>query len=140
MADLNEIVRFLDGELRLSEIPDYAGAMNGLQLTNGGEVTKVAAAVDASLPVIKKAIAVGADMLIVHHGMFWHGAQRVVDAQYEKLKLAMDAGLAIYSAHIPLDIHSQWGNNALLCEHLGMDDAEPYHEWKGQKIGLKHKI
>ncbi len=140
MADLNEIVNFLDEELKIGEIPDYPGALNGLQLENAGVVTKVMAAVDASLPVIRHAVEDGADLLVVHHGMFWHGAQRLVAAQYEKLKIAMDAGLAIYSAHIPLDIHPCYGNNALLCEVIGMREPEPFHEWKGVKIGLKQRL
>ncbi|MDB0068391.1 Nif3-like dinuclear metal center hexameric protein, partial [Akkermansiaceae bacterium] len=67
MANLDEIIEFLEDELRTDEIPDYGGAHNGLQLQNEGRVTKVAAAVDASLPVIEKAIAADADLLIVHH-------------------------------------------------------------------------
>jgi dinuclear metal center YbgI/SA1388 family protein len=137
MIELKEIVRYLDKELRIAEVPDYPGAFNGLQLENNGSVTKVAAAVDASLPVFEKAIAAGADLLIVHHGMFWQGAQRVVASQYEKLKLAINANMAVYSAHIPLDIHPEWGNNALLCEKLGMHNTEKFHLWKGECIGLK---
>ena len=140
MIELKEIVRYLDAELRIAEVPDYPGAMNGLQLENDGCVTKVAAAVDASLPVFKKAIAAGADLLIVHHGMFWHGAQRVVASQYEKLKLAMDANMAVYSAHIPLDIHHEWGNNILLSEKLGMQKTERFHPWKGELLGLKEEM
>ena len=96
--NLANIVAFLDRELRIAEIPDYAGAMNGLQLQNNGKVSKVAAAVDASLPVVKKAIDAGADLLVVHHGMFWQGAQPLTAAFYEKIKCAMDANLAIYSS------------------------------------------
>lgn len=140
MAKLNDIVSYLDKELRIAEVSDYPGALNGLQLANNGEVTKVAAAVDASLPVFEKAIAEGVDLLIVHHGMFWHGAQRIVNAQYEKLKLAMDSNLAVYSAHIPLDIHKVWGNNALLAEAIGMDGAESFHPWKGELLGLRQKM
>ena len=137
---LDKIVEYLDAELRIKEISDYPGAMNGLQMANDGQVTKVAAAVDASLPVFKKAIAAGADLLIVHHGMFWHGAQSVVGAQYEKLKLALDANLAVYSAHIPLDIHKKWGNNILLAESIGMDAPEAFHPWKGELLGLRQKM
>ena len=100
----------------------------------------MAAAVDASIPVFKKAISAGTDLLIVHHGMFWHGAQRVVASQYEKLKLAMDANMAVYSAHVPLDIHKEWGNNALLCEGIGMMNTEKFHLWKGEFLGLKEEV
>lgn len=140
MAKLSEITDFLDQELNLNGIPDYSGAMNGLQIENGGEVTRVAAAVDASLPVIEKAVAQGADMLLVHHGMFWQGTQKVTGPVYKKLKLAMDHDLALYSAHIPLDVHSVFGNNALLAKALGMQAAEPFFDWKGISLGLKQEL
>ena len=140
MANLNEIVGFLDEELNIAEIPDYGAAYNGLQVQNAGEVTKVAAAVDASLPVIRKAIEAEADMLIVHHGLFWQGVQKLVGAQYDKFAEAIQAGLAIYSAHIPLDMHPSFGNNALLAEAIGMDQAEAYHPWKGILLGLKQNM
>ncbi|MDA7917261.1 Nif3-like dinuclear metal center hexameric protein [Akkermansiaceae bacterium] len=135
MANLDEIVEFLEGELRTSEVPDYEGAYNGLQLQNEGRVTKVAAAVDASLPVIEKAIAADADLLVVHHGMFWQGVRSFVGPTYHKIKKAMDHGLAIYSSHIPLDIHPTWGNNILLAEALGFDETAPFFDWKGIMLG-----
>lgn len=137
MTTLEELVGFLDRELDLAVIPDYPGALNGLQLANGGEVGRVVAAVDASLPVVREAAAGGPGLLLVHHGMFWQGAQPVTGALYRKLKVAMDAGLAIYSAHLPLDVHPLWGNNAVLARELGMAGAEPFLEWKGLAVGLK---
>lgn len=140
MASLSEIVAFMDRELRIAEIPDYPGAHNGLQLENGGTVTKVAASVDASLSVIEGAIAAGADLLVVHHGMFWQGAQPVTKAVYRKLKSAMDAGLAIYSAHLPLDVHPTLGNNALLLQALGFSASGTFMPAKGQAIGLTAEV
>lgn len=140
MENLNEIVEYLDSELQVVSIPDYSGAMNGLQLKNNGVVTRVGSGVDASLATIIKAIEAGVDLLIVHHGMFWHGAQKLVGAQYEKIKLAMDANLAIYSAHIPLDIHPEFGNNILLSKAIGMNGAEGYHDWKGVQLGLMQRM
>jgi dinuclear metal center YbgI/SA1388 family protein len=137
MVRLEEIVGHLDAELRLSEIPDYPGALNGLQMEGGGEVRRVAAAVDASLPVVRQAVAAGADMLIVHHGMFWSGAKAVTGATYEKFKLAIDAGLGIYSVHIPLDVHPVLGNNARLAAELGLENPEPFFEWKGILLGIR---
>ena len=137
MARLDEIVKFLDGELRVAEVPDYEGALNGLQLENGGEVARVAAAVDASLPVVREAAEGGAGLLVVHHGMFWQGARAVTGAFHEKLRVAMEAGMAVYSAHIPLDIHPELGNNALLAREIGMEQAEPFFEWKGVELGLR---
>ena len=140
MTDLADIVRFLDTELRIAEIPDYSGAVNGLQLQNNGHVTRVASAVDASLPVIRKAIAAGADLLVVHHGMFWQGAQPLTGAFYQKIHEAMKANLAIYSAHLPLDVHPQWGNNALLAEAIGMNCTGAFLPYKGQDVGVTGEI
>ena len=137
MAELAEIVAFLDRELRVSSIPDYPGAINGLQLANEGKVERIVAAVDASLPVIEAAAAGGPGLLIVHHGMFWQGAQPVTGAFYRKLKIAMEAGLAVYSSHLPLDVHPEWGNNILLAREMGMINPEPFLEQKGPHLGLK---
>lgn len=136
MADLHELVEFLDRELKVSEISDYPGAMNGLQLANEGRINRVVAAVDASLPVIEAVAAGGPGLLIVHHGMFWQGAQPVTGAFYRKLRVAMEAGLAIYSSHLPLDVHPDWGNNALLAGALGVVDPRPDIEIKGFRVGL----
>lgn len=137
MADLAEIVAYLDRELKVSSIPDYPGAVNGLQLANEGRVERIMAAVDASLPVIDAAAAGGPGLLIVHHGMFWQGAQPVTGAFYRKLKIAMDAGLAIYSSHLPLDVHPEWGNNVLLAKALELSGLEPFFEQKGVNLGLQ---
>ena len=137
MACLDEIVAFLDEELRLGEVPDYPGAVNGLQMQGEQEVRRVAAAVDASLPVVKKAVEAGMDLLVVHHGMFWKGARPVTGATYEKFKTAMEAGLAIYSAHIPLDVHPVLGNNARVSAALELQDTEPFFEWKGTRLGIR---
>src|SRR5882672_10991895 len=117
---LQKIVAFLDRELRTADVKDYPNAHNGLQLENEGEVTRVACAVDACEAVIDVACDAGADLLIVHHGMMWQGAQRLEGAAYRKLKRAIDGGLAIYSSHLPLDLHPRLGNNALLAKALGM--------------------
>lgn len=140
MPALADIVRFLDSELRIAEIPDYSGAVNGLQLQNDGKVTRVASAVDSSLPVIRKAIAAGADLLVVHHGMFWQGAQPLTGAFYQKIHEAMKANLAIYSAHLPLDVHPRWGNNALLAEAIGMTLTGTFLPYKGQPVGVTGEI
>jgi dinuclear metal center YbgI/SA1388 family protein len=140
MPALADIVRFLDRELRIAEIPDYSGAVNGLQLQNDGKVTRVACAVDASLPVIRKAIAAGADLLVVHHGMFWQGVQPLTEAFYRKIHEAMNANLAIYSAHLPLDVHPRWGNNALLAEAIGMTLTGTFLPYKGQPVGVTGEI
>jgi dinuclear metal center YbgI/SA1388 family protein len=136
MASLNEIVAYLDQELKTASISDYPGAINGLQLANAGEVVRIVAAVDASLRVVKAAAEGGPGLLIVHHGMFWQGVQPVTGAFYQKLKIAMDAGLAIYSSHLPLDVHSEFGNNILLAKAIQLGNPQPFFDQKGLLIGI----
>ena len=131
MVSLDELVTYLDQELKTGSIPDYSGAMNGLQLANAGQIGRVVAAVDASLPVIEAVAEGGPGLLIVHHGMFWQGVQPVTGAFYRKLKIAMGAGLAIYSSHLPLDIHPRLGNNILLARAIGLQNPEPFFDQKG---------
>lgn len=137
MAKLKTICTYLGKHLKLGMIPDYPNALNGLQLENGGEVKKIIAAVDACLPVVQEAVEQKADLLLVHHGLFWQGAQKIEGSQYEKLKLAMDNGLAIYSAHIPLDVHPVSGNNVLLAKAIGLKNLKPFFEWQGIQLGLR---
>ncbi len=134
---LADLVAHLDTELRIAEIADYPPALNGLQVDAPGlEVTRVAAAVDASLPVIRKAVEAGASLLLVHHGLFWSGPQAVTGALHEKLRLCLQNGLAIYSAHLPLDAHPVHGNNACIARALGLTPAGGFLDFKGTDIGL----
>lgn len=137
MTDLAEVVAFLDRELKTSSIPDYPGAVNGLQLASNRPIERVIAAVDASLPVIRAAAQSGPALLLVHHGMFWQGVQPIRGPYFEKLKTAMDAGLAIYSSHLPLDIHPDWGNNIQLARAIGIHNPQPCFEQKGLHLGLR---
>lgn len=137
MAELAEIVAFLDRELNTASIADYPGALNGLQLANEGRIERIVAAVDASLPVITAAAPGGPGLLLVHHGMFWQGVQPVTAALYRKLKTSMDSNLAIYSSHLPLDIHPKWGNNIQLAAAIGLIDPQPFFGPKGAVLGLR---
>ncbi len=139
MANLDALDSYLRETLNLRQIPDYPNALNGLQLENQGSVTKIAAAVDAHLPVVEKAIAEEADLLLVHHGLFWSGAKPICGALYQKFKMAIDHNLAIYSIHIPLDEHPELGNNALLGKAIGLKNPEPFMPWKGRTLGLRFK-
>lgn len=136
MANLKEIVAFLDAELRISEIKDYPGAMNGLQLENDGRVERVFSAVDASLAVVEEAAAAGGGLLIVHHGMFWQGAQPITGPFHRKIKAAIDGNLAIYSSHLPLDWHPVHGNNVLLAKAIGLREISPILEKDGWPMGV----
>jgi dinuclear metal center YbgI/SA1388 family protein len=150
MAALSEIVTFLDRELKTSEIRDYPGALNGLQLENDGTVNRVISAVDASLAVIEEAAKEGG-LLLVHHGMFWQGAQKITGPYFQKLKAAIDGKLAIYSSHLPLDFHPEIGNNILLARAIGLKSIQPIlpkdgfasavvGEWDGSRNDLQKAI
>lgn len=136
MARLDEIVRFLDTELRTSEVPDAEPALNGLQLANSGTVRRIAAAVDFSGDSVAAAVREGANLLLVHHGMFWRGRQRLVGPAYDRLKAAIDADLAVYSSHIPLDLHPTYGNNILLARELGLEADGTFGSYRGVDVGV----
>ncbi|HZF01149.1 MAG TPA: Nif3-like dinuclear metal center hexameric protein [Methylomirabilota bacterium] len=134
---LKTIVAHCDKILRTREIGDYDGAANGLQVENSGAVAKIAAAVDASLATVKLAITAKADLLIVHHGLFWTPHQPWTGKSYELLQLLVENNLAVYSSHLPLDAHPKLGNNAQLCAALGLKNLKPFFESHGQTIGFK---
>src|SRR6202167_2804389 len=136
---LKTIAAHCDKILRTREIGDYDGAANGLQVENSGSVTKIAAAVDASLATIKLAVAAKADLLIVHHGLFWSPRQPWTGKNYELLQLLIENNLAIYSSHLPLDAHPKLGNNAQLCAALGLKHLKPFFTSHGQTIGFKSR-
>lgn len=136
VMDLISLVSHLDTLLKTASVQDYPQAKNGLQLANNGTVTRVAVAVDACAPTIEKAIAAEADFLIVHHGLFWSGLQPVTGVFYKKIKMAMDHNLAIYSAHLPLDLHPEFGNNIILSQKLDLQNLRPAIRTQGELIGL----
>lgn len=133
---LNELTGYLDGYLRVAEVPDYPTALNGLQVTNSGEVARVAVAVDAVQATIERAVAEGAQLLLVHHGLFWDGSQPVTGRRYRRLRALLSADLAVYSAHLPLDVHPEVGNNAVLARALGVEIEGSLGEYRGHAIGV----
>src|SRR5215510_3078938 len=137
MASLSNIVSYADRFLRVRDVGDWDNALNGLQIENSGRVTRIGAAVDASTRVLIEAAKRNIDFLIVHHGLFWPGLQPLRGALRRQLRLAFENDLALYSAHLPLDIHPRVGNNTQLVAALGLKSAQPFLEEKGQPVGLK---
>lgn len=133
---LDDLVPYLDDLLATRDTPDYGGAVNGLQLENGGRVTKVAASVDFSLRTVDGAIAAGANLLIVHHGMFWGGAQPIRGASYRRLRRLVEHDVAVYASHLPLDRHPTLGNNALLARTLGLQPSREFARFKTIAVGV----
>lgn len=136
MPDARELASYLDDLLNAPSLPDYPGALNGLQLASGTPVRRIAAAVDFSRRTVDAAIAADANFLIVHHGMFWGGAQRITGAPYERLRLLLRHDIAVYSSHLPLDAHATFGNNALLARELELAPTERFGSYEGTSIGV----
>src|SRR6266508_642831 len=137
MTLLSQIVNYVDDFLRIREIGDWDNALNGLQIENSGGNNKIRARVDPSDRGVAAASKQNVDFLIVHHGLFWPGLQPVTGVLRRQLQLAFENNIALYSAHLPLDLHPQLGNNAQLAAALGLRSSQPFFEEKGQKIGLK---
>lgn len=136
VAPLVEVVAHLDAVLGTREVPDYPGAVNGLQVANAGWVTRVAAAVDFSRAAVEQAVAAGASLLVVHHGMFWGGGQPITGAAYERVRRLFVHDLAVYSAHLPLDLHPTLGNNVLLAKELGLAPSSGFARYKTVDVGV----
>jgi dinuclear metal center YbgI/SA1388 family protein len=136
-ASLFEIVRHCDRLLRTSRIKDYDGALNGLQVENDGGITRIAAAVDGALATVKLAVAAKADLLLVHHGLFWSPSHPWTGKRHELLRVLMENNVAVYSSHLPLDAHPKLGNNARLCVALGFKNLRPFFESHDQTIGFQ---
>jgi dinuclear metal center YbgI/SA1388 family protein len=138
-VSLAAIVQHCDRTLRTREIGDYDGAVNGLQVENSGTVTRIAATVDGSLATVKMAIASKADLLLVHHGLFWSKTHPWIGKKYELLRLLIENNIAVYSSHLPLDAHPKLGNNAQLAAAMGLKNLKPFFESHGQTIGCQSR-
>jgi dinuclear metal center YbgI/SA1388 family protein len=136
-TSLAQIVRHCDTLLRTRDIKDYDGAVNGLQVENHGAVTRLVAAVDASPATVRKAIAAGADLMLVHHGLFWSPRQPWTGTNYALLRLLLENNLAIYSSHLPLDAHPRLGNNVQLCNALGFRALKPFFVSRETALGFQ---
>jgi dinuclear metal center YbgI/SA1388 family protein len=134
---LPRVVHYCDRHLQTLAIADWPGAANGLQVENRRGVSRLAAAVDASLATVRMAIDAGADLLLVHHGLFWTPRQPWTGPNYRLLRLLVEHDLAVYSAHLPLDVHPRWGNNARLCAALGFKKCQPFFFEQGLHVGLR---
>ena len=133
---LAEIVGFLDEYLNVESFPDYPNALNGVQVEGPERVRRIAVAVDASEAVIDS-VRGWADLLIVHHGLFWGGLQPLTGPHFRRVQLLVESGTGLYSAHLPLDGHPEVGNAAVLAHRLGLASPEPFGEYQGTHIGRK---
>jgi len=137
MPTLHVIADHLDRLLRTPEIPDYPPALNGVQLENRGEIVKVAAAVDFSRRAVEGTIACGANLLLVHHGMFWGGLKPISGQSYDRIAPLVRHDIAVYASHLPLDAHPELGNNVLLARELGLEPTGGFARYQTIDIGVR---
>ncbi len=136
MTEVATITSHLNELLEPSSIEDYPGSLNGLQMSSDANVTRIAAAVDFSQRTLDACVALDANFLIVHHGMFWGGAAAFTGNTFRRLKLLVEKGIAVYSSHLPLDMHPEIGNNVLLATELGLSPSRGFAHWKDTAIGV----
>jgi dinuclear metal center YbgI/SA1388 family protein len=130
----DELVAYLDDYLRIQAIEDRSN--NGLQVEGREEVERLALAVDASLAAFEAAAEAGAQMLLVHHGLFWGEPILVTGVHRRRLGQLFEAGLSLYAAHLPLDFHREVGNNVTLARRLHLEEAMPFGDYKGHPAGV----
>ncbi len=133
----DQLVAWLDEYLDTRSFAAADASLNGLQVEGASEVTKVAVAVDAALNTFQQAAAHGADMLIVHHGLFWGHPEPITGMHRARVKFLLDHDLNLYASHLPLDAHREVGNNWGLARALDMQELQPFGVYKGISIGVK---
>jgi len=136
---LAEIDRWLDDCLDLAATASFDSSLNGLQVARRGpEVSKVAFAVDAAMETFRRAGEWGAQLLVVHHGILWdRQQQRLTGTFYERIHFLLEQDLALYAAHLPLDVHPEVGNNAGIARQLGLLEVRPFGTYRGATLGCK---
>lgn len=134
----DDLVAYLDDYLQTKTIEDSSN--NGLQVEGADEVSRLAFAVDASLAAFQAAQQAGAQMLVVHHGLFWSKPIMVTGFHRRRMGKLFDAGLSLYAVHLPLDFHAEVGNNTTLARWLALAEAAPFGDYKGQPAGVAGRL
>lgn len=129
----NELVKYMDQLLRTSGITDES--VNGLQVANSGNVDKIALAVDVSEPAIRKASKIHANLLLVHHGLFWGKSEPIRGGLYKRIRELIQNDVALYASHLPLDMHPELGNNTQFVSLMGWKAADDFGDYHGQVLG-----
>lgn len=135
MTSLHTLIEHLDGLLDPASYEDYGP--NGLQVPGRAEVQTVVTGVSANAELFERAREAGADLVLVHHGLFWSGPPRPLDrAAKRRLQILFDADMSLAAYHLPLDGHIEHGNNALLAAAIGCESWEPFGRHRGTAIGV----
>jgi dinuclear metal center YbgI/SA1388 family protein len=134
MPRITSIIDALDDLLTPSEFDDLGP--NGLQVPGPQEVSRIVTGVSAQRPLVERAVAEGAQLVLVHHGLFWDflptGLSPVLA---ERLRPLFKHDIALAGYHLPLDAHAELGNNAILADRLGCERHEPFGTYRGRAIG-----
>lgn len=133
---LGDLAHYTDALLETKSIPDYPNAVNGVQVYTQAPIQRIAAAVDFSTRAILGAVTSGANLLVVHHGMFWGGLRPITGSHYRQVRMLIEAGIAVYASHLPLDCHPTLGNNVLLAKELGLQPSASFARFEDVFIGL----
>ncbi|MEI6509411.1 MAG: Nif3-like dinuclear metal center hexameric protein [bacterium] len=133
-----ELIAFLNDYLKVKEISD--DSLNGLQVEGPEEIEKIATAVDAGLSSFQAAVEGEAQLLLVHHGLFWGSSFALTGVYYQRIRLLVENRLGLYACHLPLDMHPEVGNNALLARLLKLEDLVPFGEYHGKTIGFAGRL
>ncbi len=137
---LERVTTYVDELLSIASIPDYPPAVNGLQVGHRGPVRRIAAAVDGSRRTIELAAADGANLLLVHHGLFWNGLQPITGAHETRVRLLVEHDIALYSAHLPLDAHETFGNSRLVAKELGLEPTAGFARHQHVHLGVRGEV
>jgi dinuclear metal center YbgI/SA1388 family protein len=133
---LAELDVWFRDRMRISDLAGIDGSLNGIQVTRREpEIGCVAFAVDACMETFRRAVEQGADMLLVHHGIFWGHERTLTGTHFDRIRFLLENDLALYAVHLPLDMHPQFGNNAGMASVLGLTGVRPFGSYKGQQIG-----
>lgn len=130
-----DLITYLDSFLRIAEIDDYGP--QGLQVEAANpQIQRIALAVDVAPPIINAAAQWGADMLLVHHGIFWRSVERIAGPLGQRVRLLLQSNMHLYAAHLPLDAHPEVGNNATLAAMLGVTVQQWWCAPKGTPLAV----
>lgn len=138
-ATITEILGEAERMLDPDRFEDYC--VNGLQVPGALEVETIASGVSAQAALFDLAAQEGAQLLLVHHGLFWGPGVRAIDRTLRaRLKILLDADIALAAYHLPLDAHSELGNNALIGRALGAQRLDPFGRHGGTTIGFLARL
>jgi dinuclear metal center YbgI/SA1388 family protein len=133
------LIRYLSDYLEVDKVRD--SAPNGLQVEGRDAVRKIVTSVSASAALFEKCAALGADMIIVHHGLFWEGQSRVLRGSLkQRVKPLLAHDITLLGYHLPLDRHHKLGNNVLAAKRLGLSAIRPFGLYHGKTIGFCGKF